>query len=271
MRRGGAARNQPRLTPAAAVVLMAVSLAACNNVQPVIVDAGPAINGQPIGDNDVLFTSVTICVPGTATCQTIDHVAVDTGASGLRILASQLTLTLPGSTDAKGQPIGNCVQYADTTYQWGPVAKADIQMAGEVAFSLPIQVVGPANFPAAPPDCSAGGTPAQTVFDLGANGLLGVGVFRQDCGRECASASPPSAAYYSCPSSGCSIASVSLAEQLQNPVWRFLQDNNGLSIVLPQIAASGAVSVSGTMIFGIGTQSNNGLNGAQAQATDESG
>jgi hypothetical protein len=271
MKRGHAVRNPRRLMPAATVVLLTVSLAACNNVQPVIVDAGPTVNGQQIGDNDVLFTSVTICVPGTATCQTIDHVAVDTGASGLRILASQLTLTLPGSTGADGQPIGNCVQYADNTYQWGPVAKADIQMAGEVAFSVPIQVVGPSNFPAVPPDCSAGGTPAQTVFDLGGNAILGVGVFRQDCGPACASTSPPSAAYYSCPSSGCSIASVSLADQLQNPVWKFLQDNNGLSIVLPQIPASGAPSVSGSMIFGIGTQSNNGLNGAQAQATDESG
>ncbi len=23
-------------------------------------------------------------------------------------------------TDASNNPIGNCVQYADTTYQWGP-------------------------------------------------------------------------------------------------------------------------------------------------------
>jgi Protein of unknown function (DUF3443) len=263
-----------RLAAAATVVLMAVSLSACNNggplvnnVQPVIVDAGPTVGGQPLGDADVLFTTVTICVPGTATCQTIDHVAVDTGATGLRIPASQLTLTLPGSTDAKGQPIGNCIQYADNTYQWGPVVKADIQMAGEVASSVPLQVAGPSNFPAVPSDCSAGGTPAQTVSDLGANAILGVGIFRQDCGADCASSSPPPV-YYSCPSSGCSITSVSLAEQLQNPVWMFPQDNNGLLIVLPQIAASGVVSVSGSMIFGIGTQSNNTLSGAQAQATD---
>jgi hypothetical protein len=51
----------------------------------------------------------------------------------------------------------------------------------------------------------------------------------------------------------------------------FPQDNNGLAIVLPQIAASGALSVTGSMIFGIGTQSNNSLNSAQAQATNASG
>ncbi len=273
---------------AATVVLLVVSLSGCgsgnsssssetttppppppvNNVQPVIVDAGPTVNGQPVGDEDVLFTTVTICVPGTATCQTIDHVAVDTGSTGLRILASQLTLTLASSMNASGQPIANCIQYADNTYQWGPVAKADIKLAGEVASSVPIQVIGPSSFPAAPADCTAGGTPAQTVLDLGANGILGVGLFRQDCGAACASLSSAPAIYFSCPASVCSIASVSVTEQLQNPVWMFPQDNNGLVIVLPQIADTGEVSVSGSMMFGIGTQSNNTLSGAQAQATD---
>jgi len=291
MKRGHQAprRNKGRFVPAAAVVLLAVSLAACdsggsssstgstitppppvNNVQPVIVDAGPLVNGQLVGDANILFTTVTICVPGTTTCQTIDHIAVDTGSSGVRILASQLTLTLPSSTDTSGNPIGNCVQYADNTFQWGPVAKADIQLAGEVASSVPIQLVGSTNFPAAPTDCSAGGTPAQTVSDVGANGFLGVGLFRQDCGAGCASTSPP-AVYFSCPTAGCSITSVGLTQQLQNPVWLFPQDNNGLLIVLPQIAASGAATVSGSMIFGIGTQANNTLSGAQAQATDTSG
>lgn len=270
---------------AAIVVLMVVGLAACgsgnsstsetttssppvNNTQTVIVDAGPTVNGQSIGDEDVLFTTVTICVPGTTTCQSIDHVAVDTGSTGLRIVASQLTLTLTNSTNTSGQPIANCIQYADNSYQWGPVAKADIKMAGEVASSVPIQIVGPSNFAAAPTDCTAGGTPAQTVSDLGANGILGVGLFRQDCGSACASTSSPPAFYFKCPASGCSITSVSLTEQLQNPVWMFPQDNNGLVIVLPQIASGGAVSATGSMIFGIGTQSDNALGSAQAQGVD---
>ncbi len=271
---------------AAIAVLMMVSLAACgsgnsssssettsppppvNNTQPVIVDAGPLVNGQAIGDADILFTTVTICVPGTTTCQTIDHISVDTGSTGLRILASQLTLSLTNSVNASGQPIANCVQYADNTYQWGPVAKADIKMAGEVASSVPIQIVAPANFAAAPNDCTAGGTPAQTVSELGANGILGVGLLRQDCGPACASLTSPPAIYFGCPSTGCFIASVSVTEQLQNPVWMFPKDNNGLLIVLPQVGPNGAASVSGSMIFGIGTQSDNALNGAQAQAVD---
>src|SRR5579863_1218484 len=229
-----------------------------NNTQPVLMDYGPIVNGQFVGLNNTLYTTVIICVPGTTTCQSIDHVLVDTGSTGLRIPASIVTLSLPFMTDASNNPIGNCVQFADTTFQWGPLVKVDVQMAGEVASSVPIQIVGPTNFPAAPSLCTSGGTPSQTVADTGANGILGVGVFRQDCGASCASTSPP-AVYFSCPSSGCSITAVSVAEQLQNPVWMFPQDNNGLSIVLPQIAAGGAPTLAGSMIFGIGTQSDNAL------------
>jgi len=234
----------------------------------VVVDSGPSFNGQPIGANDELFTTVTICVPGTATCQSIDHVLVDTVSTGLRILSSQIAITLPYTTDAGNNLIGNCVQFADTTYQWGPIAKVDVKMAGEVASSVPIQIIGPSNFAAAPTACSAGGIPADTVLHLGANGILGVGLFRQDCGSACASSSSPPAVYFSCPSTGCTATSVALTAQLQNPVWMFPQDNNGLAIVLPQVGAAGAVSVAGSMIFGIGTQPNNGLNSAQAQGAD---
>ncbi len=241
-----------------------------NNVQPVVVDSGPSLNGQPIGANDELFTTVTICVPGTTTCQSVDHVLVDSGSSGLRLLGSQITLTLPFLTDSANNPIGNCVQYADTTYQWGPVVKVDVKMVGETASSVPIQIAGQANFAAAPTACSVGGIPNQTVLELGANGILGVGLFRQDCGAGCASSSPP-AVYFSCPASGCTTTSLALTSQLQNPVWMFQTDNNGLAIVLPQVGATGAVSVAGSMIFGIGTQSNNGLGAAQAQAADATG
>lgn len=285
-------RKPGRLLPAVAAVVLAISLAACtnggseatgnsgnsggtvptvNNTQPVVIDGGPLVNGQSVGDANLLFTTVTLCVPGTTTCQSIDHVQVDTGSTGLRILSSVLTLSL-NITNINGQPIGNCVQYADTTYQWGPLAVADVQMAGEVASSVPIQVVGNTNFPAAPAGCSAGGTSVQTVTDLGANGILGVGLYRQDCGSVCTlTSTEPAGVYYGCPSTGCVIAPVPLAAQLQNPVWLFPQDNNGLAILLPQIGATGATTVSGSMIFGIGTQSDNAPGAVQAQAPDQNG
>jgi hypothetical protein len=53
-------------------------------------------------------------------------------------------------------------------------------------------------------------------------------------------------------------------------VASFATDNNGVIIELP--AVSGAeVSVSGSLIFGIGTQSNNGLGGATVFGTDAIG
>jgi len=251
----------------------AVATAAVNNVQPVVVDYGPTTSGHLAPYPNALFTTVTVCVPGTSTCQSIDHILVDTGSVGLRLLSSQLTITLPYSKDASTNLIGNCVQYANLSYQWGPVAKADVKMAGEVASSIPIQIVGAANFPAAPYDCDYGGYlfPAQDVSELGFNGILGVGLFRQDCGDLCSRDTPTIPAYWSCSPSACTIASTDLSAQLQNPVWMFPQDNNGLSIVLPQVIATGSTALTGSMFFGIGTQSNNGLNGAVAMATDRSG
>jgi len=250
----------------------AAATAAVNNVQPLVVDYGPPTVGNLAPYPNALFTTVTICVPGTTTCQSIDHVLVDTGSTGLRILSSQLTITLPNSKDASNNTIGNCVQYADLHYQWGPVAKADVKLAGEVASSIPIQIVGASNFPAVPFDCNGGGFlfPAQDASELGSNGILGVGLFRQDCGDLC-SRDTPVPAYWSCSLSACTIASTALSAQLQNPVWMFPQDNNGLSIVLPQVVATGSRSLTGSMIFGVGTQSNNGLNGAVAIATDRVG
>jgi len=70
------------------------------NVQAIVVNAGPAntyFNGA--------FTSVTVCAPSTSTCQTIDGVLVDTGSSGLRVLSSALTVTLPQQTDGSGGSI----------------------------------------------------------------------------------------------------------------------------------------------------------------------
>ena len=242
---------------------------AVNNVQPVVVDYGPTTSGHLAPHPDILFTTVTLCVPGTSTCQDVDHIVVDTGSTGLRILSSQLTITLPTSKDASNNSIGNCAQFGNFTYQWGPVAKADVKMAGEVASAVPIQIVGAANFPDVPLDCSDYDYlfPAQDVSELGFNGILGVGVSRQDCGTLCSSNAAP-AGYYSCSSSDCTNASVALTAQLQNPVWMFPQDNNGFAIVLPQVVASGSPPLTGSMIFGIDTQSNNASTGAVAIGTD---
>lgn len=238
------------------------------NVQPVTVGAGPsnAVN--------LLFTSVTVCVPGSATdCATVDHVQVDTGSSGLRIMASRLpaSVVLPQQTDGSGNyAIAECAQFADG-YAWGPVKTADVKIAGEEAAALPIQVIGDAAFATVPDNCSSYGPAENTVATFGANGVLGVGEFLQDCGSICAT-SAANGFYYPCPvSGGCLAASVSavqgLAQQVANPAGLFANDNNGVIIELPSISADGVAAVNGSLVFGIGTETNNGLGSAQVFAT----
>lgn len=233
------------------------------NVQSIVVDGGPA------SIPDLVFTSVTVCVPGsTSNCQTIDHIQIDTASVGLRIISSVLSpaLSLPQQLDANGNPLVECIQFADGN-SWGPVKIADIRIAGEVASSLPVQVIGDATFPTIPADCSSGGPPENTVATFGANGLLGVGLFLQDCGAACVQFAIPGN-YYSCPGNGCRATQVALDKQLQNPVALFSTDNNGVIIQLPAIAATGAATASGSLIFGIGTQSNNGLGNAAVLTVD---
>ena len=56
------------------------------------------VNGDTCGSNQYFnepCVSVTVCVPGTSTCQTIDHLLLDTGSTGLRIFSQALTIPLP--------------------------------------------------------------------------------------------------------------------------------------------------------------------------------
>jgi len=214
---------------------------------------------------------VTICVSGTSTCQDIPNVLVDTGSYGLRLLSSQVKLTLPVTTDSAGNALHECIMFADGSYTWGPVATADIQMAGEKATAVPIQVISTSATPTPPSSCTMGGGPnSNTVQALGANGILGVGPFQQDCGTGCTDSST-TGPYYLCPNSVCAPAIVALASQLQNPVWLFSQDNNGVLISLQSVPAGGAATGSGSMIFGIGTESDNALGSAQLYTADGCG
>jgi hypothetical protein len=237
------------------------------NVLPMSVNLGPTNNA----DNSA-FVSVTVCVPGdTSNCQTIGGIQVDTGSSGLRILSSALSLSLPQKTDSNGNPIVECFQFVDS-FVWGPVQTADVQIAGEQAHSVPIQVIGSPAFPGVPASCSSTGPSGDTLQTFGANGLLGVSVFRQDCGSPCAfaGASNPSF-YFMCPPSGCQPTVMSLAQQVPNPVWLFPADNNGVIVELPPVASTGEAVVNGSLVFGIGTQTNNALAGAKVIPVDANG
>jgi uncharacterized protein DUF3443 len=244
--------------------------AAASNVATAIVSAGP---GSTPSIN-TLYTSVKICAPGSATnCQTIDDIAVDTSESGLRIIGSVLTpalaAALPIQVDGNNNAIYECAQFADGV-AWGPTAIADMTISGEVAASLPIQVITSALFPT-PTPCSTAGTPLETVASFGANGTIGVSVFAQDCGSGCAlSLTLNTGFYYACSNAlpaGCSVTTVPLTsfpepgpEQIQNPVTLFPTNNTGVIIELPTVVATGAGTTTGALVFGIDTQPNNASN-----------
>ena len=229
-----------------------------SNVAMITVDAGPS-TANGIASVNTPFVSVTVCVPGTTSCQTIDHVEVDTGSYGLRILSSAMSssFVLPQQTSSAGGPaIVECAVFADG-FSWGPVKTADIQIAGEAASAVPVQIIGDPAFPGIPNSCSSTGREEDTVATFGANGILGVGALIQDEGD-----------YYSCSAGVCTPTKIGLTLQVSNPVAYFTADNNGVIVELPAVPAGGSAALTGSLVFGIGTESNNGLGTATVYALD---
>jgi len=246
------------------------------NHVPVVVDGGP----PQVDAVNILYTTVTVCAPGSTTaCQTIDHVQVDTGSTGFRVLASALANGLAPSrlrqaTDANGNSIVECVQFADG-YSWGPVKVADLAIAGETARNVAIQVIGDPAYPSSliPGACvNIPNAEEDTLLQFGANAILGIGNFVQDCGPYCAQPGvQDGSAYNDCTSVApvtCQPAAVEPSAQVSNPIASFASDNNGALIQLPSISGSGATTTSGTLTFGIGTQSNNKLGAATIYTLD---
>jgi hypothetical protein len=259
--------------------LLCVAAASCGGGGDTLSGGGGGSNPPPTGSNvvsvsvtsgpnnnaiNVLYATITVCVPGTSTCQTIDNIQVDTGSYGLRLLAPVLTLSLPVSTLSNGSAIAECTSFVDG-YSWGPVALVDVQISGESASSVPVQLIGDTRYPQVPTDCSSSApTEEDSVAAFGANGILGIGPFAQDCGTYCVSSIPEPAIYYACATStSCAGSTVPLANQVPNPVTTFTTDNNGSILVLPSVASSGAATVTGSLVFGIDTESNNASSGLQ--------
>jgi len=252
---------------------------ASNNTAPLTVGFGAL--GPSGGYVNGLWISVTICVPGSTTsCQAVDNVLVDTGSFGLRVLGSALTnisvSSLGALQNSSGDQLQECVQYGDTSYTWGPLMLADVGITGEKAPSIPIQIIGgtsagvPSQCLATPvnPTLPNGGND-DTLEALGANGILGIGGYPWDCGSYCTSPSNLNAAgypYHVCPAGQvCSPVNAQPADQATNPVAAFSSsDNNGVLVTLPSVPATGAVNgtITGSLIFGIETQSNNALAGS---------
>jgi hypothetical protein len=204
-------------------------------------------------------TQVTICQPSTSNCQTITDVLVDTGSSGLRIFTSAVRIPLASSS------LGECMYFGGAT-DWGPVHTVDVVLGGEPAVLVPIQVIDPTFAGQYTP----AGHPASNICGMalvdsspsqaGYNGILGVGLFPFDSGF-----------YYNCAALPCTSVTVSLSQQVQNPVGLLPVDNNGIIVALPSVPASGSPSVTGSLILGIGTESNNQPSGVTVLPTNSLG
>jgi hypothetical protein len=227
---------------------LTVTGGAASNVIPITVNGSLCSAGSYLNKPCV---SVTVCTPGTSTCQTIDDILLDTGSYGLRIFKQALTVSLPQVTGPSGS-IAECVQFGDGSSLWGPVQTAGVILGDEPLVQVSVQLVD-STFGTPSAGCAnADPTPAAAGF----NGILGVGLFVQDCGPTCAT-SVNNGHYYACNGTNCSGTTVPLSGQVQNPAALLPRDNNGVIVQLPSVAFGGTHSVDGALILGIGTQPNN--------------
>lgn len=233
------------------------------NVMPVTVN-GPGCNAYP----NEPCVSVTVCTPGTSDCQTIGGILLDTASYGLRIFKQAVDVPLAQVTAASGQ-IAECQHFADGSSDWGPVQTASVILGNEPSVEVPVQVID-STFGAVPASC---GTPDASPSAAGFNGILGIGPFVQDCGLACSPDAqfPNKDIYYACSGSSCAGTVVSLSSQVQNPVDLLPVDNNGFIVQLSSVPAGGSASAGGSVVLGIGTQSDNAASGVTVYMLDTNG
>jgi hypothetical protein len=210
--------------------------------------------------------SVTICTPGTGTCQTIPNILLDTGSSGLRLFSCVVGVGLTQEVDGSGNSMAECPSYADGSSDWGPIKTADVILGGEKASNVPIQIID-STFGSIPSDC---GQPEVSPLTSGFNGILGVGLFGADCGSACASTTN-NRVYFSCSGTNCNSVTAATTAQVTNPVALMPTDNNGVILSLNAVSSAGASYSTGTLFLGVGTSSNNTLGSATVFAADSSG
>jgi hypothetical protein len=212
---------------------------------------------------------VTVCTPGTTTCQTVSDILLDTGSYGLRIFKQALTVPLQQATVPSGN-LAECIQFADNSADWGPVQNASVVLGGEPAVTVPIQVID-STFGTVPVGCvPTHGTLDTSPSSAGFNGILGVGLLVEDCGPGCVTGTP--GRYFACTgTTPCPGTTVPLTGQVQNPVASLLVDNNGVLVQLPAVPLGGTTSDNGQLVLGIGTQANNTPSGVTTFPANASG
>ena len=255
-----------------------------NNLLVTVEDGPRGFNLIP--NTNILYATVKVCSPtDTSQCVTIDHVQVDTGSVGLRVLASKVkSLNLPPVevssrpefiTSLGKVPAANPVVQTYECYPfvigglWGANAKAVVglgrQMTSPVAVHLIEDETDPLKAIQSPADCTnkADGKILSSAGALGSNGILGVGSTNIDCGSVCLDGSYATNSsfvqYYGCLPGAISIgecdtaAKVDVNLQVFNPISAFIDSRftNGLVLAMPAVNDIGAASASGELIFGV--------------------
>jgi hypothetical protein len=226
------------------------------------------VNGALCSSNSFLnkaCVTVTICEPGTSTCQTISDILLDTASYGLRVFTQAIAIPLPQVTIGTGA-LAECVQFGGGFSDWGPVRMASVILGGEPAVQVPIHVVD-STFGSPPPACRNAERSPSTA---GYNGILGLGFFPEDCGPICATVAG-NGLYYVCDGAGCTGTAVPLSSQVQNPASSLPLDNNGVIVQFPGVSSTGSPSVDGLVLLGIGTRSNNVPSGVTAYPANQVG
>lgn len=250
------------------------------NVLPVVVDLFPAGGNHA----NLPTVSVTLCVPDHPDqCQTIDHILVDTGATGLRILRDALkpelqnsfpaeTVTTVNDSQSVTYRVAECLRYIRSS-AWGSVTKADVWLGskpgdvlapGQTALHrvMPIHLIGAKDVPEAAAEDCRDQSVDNTIAEFGSNGTIGVSPALMD----------NEVHYYLCTAEGIcqrdgtkhnaankAVVEIDHAHRVPNPVYMMPADNNGIIFQLDAIADHFATSASGQLILGINTEPNNQL------------
>lgn len=225
-----------------------------NNVMSVSVNGSGCAAGSYANKPCV---SVKICAPGSTTnCQTVSDILLDTGSYGFRVFKSVLNAGLASALTpitVSGKTLAQCVQFGDGSADWGPVVNANLILASEPAVQVPIQLIDASFSSISSSDCPS---PEASPAVAGLNGILGIGTFPEDCGATCVTTDV--GLYFACDSTSCTGSTASIANQLKNPIAWLPQDNNGYILNFPSVPLGGNTdSITGQLILGIGTQSNN--------------
>jgi hypothetical protein len=185
---------------------------------------GPSAHrGTSIGYINKPCVSVTVCIPGTSTCQTITDIVLDGGDSGLRIFKQALA-ALCLRKDDQFQPGRRVRPVWDGSSVWGRCRLRAV-LGNEPAVQVPVR--SGLYLWRHSRGCQ---NAYQSPLDAGYNGILGVGFFcprlrgLHQHGRK--------RLYYTCSGSVCNGTAIPL-DQVQNPVSLLPVNNNGVIAASP--------------------------------------